>query len=173
MPQKQNVVPSSVRADGSVRKERKIRPGYVQQELVPRYQPPSLRRQQQQQQKQEKVGNCENSKVTVCSTEKKSTQTVESAEHSTTERTNEPKTEKPSPAIVEKKRSVYVPPHLRKAKEVAANSGKGKSNDLKSRVARIDNGDDSGLAEALEHMSLGSSKQRQGTNETKRGNAAQ
>ncbi|KAJ2333344.1 hypothetical protein GGH92_008641 [Coemansia sp. RSA 2673] len=38
------VVPASVRADGSVRKERRIRPGYTPQELVPKYTPPSQRR---------------------------------------------------------------------------------------------------------------------------------
>ncbi|KAJ2011199.1 hypothetical protein IWW57_006695 [Coemansia sp. S610] len=38
------VVPASVRADGSVRKERRIRPGYIPQELKPKYTPPSQRR---------------------------------------------------------------------------------------------------------------------------------
>ncbi|KAJ2692621.1 hypothetical protein GGH99_001615 [Coemansia sp. RSA 1285] len=41
------VVPASVRADGSVRKERKIRPGFVQQELQQRYVPPARKRIQQ------------------------------------------------------------------------------------------------------------------------------
>ncbi|KAJ2693246.1 hypothetical protein GGH99_001257 [Coemansia sp. RSA 1285] len=41
------VVPASVRADGSVRKERKIRPGFVPQELQQRYVPPARKRIQQ------------------------------------------------------------------------------------------------------------------------------
>ncbi|KAJ2658820.1 hypothetical protein IWW48_003807 [Coemansia sp. RSA 1200] len=43
------VVPASVRADGSVRKERKIRPGFVPQELQQRYVPPARKRIQQTQ----------------------------------------------------------------------------------------------------------------------------
>ncbi|KAI8326298.1 hypothetical protein GQ54DRAFT_301191 [Martensiomyces pterosporus] len=41
------VVPASRRADGSMRKERRIRPGYTPQESMPKYMPPSMRRRQQ------------------------------------------------------------------------------------------------------------------------------
>lgn len=38
-------IPSSVRADGSVRKERRVRPGYVPQDEIPAYVPPARRNQ--------------------------------------------------------------------------------------------------------------------------------
>ncbi|KAJ2553465.1 hypothetical protein EV175_002928 [Coemansia sp. RSA 1933] len=41
------LVPSSVRADGSVRKERRIRPGFVAQEQKQRYVTPARKRQEQ------------------------------------------------------------------------------------------------------------------------------
>lgn len=44
---KPEVVPASVRADGSVRKERRIRPGYVNPELAKKYKVPGKRRQEE------------------------------------------------------------------------------------------------------------------------------
>lgn len=43
IPPMADFIPSSVRADGSVRKERRVRPGYVPQDEIPAYVPPARR----------------------------------------------------------------------------------------------------------------------------------
>ena len=51
--EKETILPSTVRADGSVRKPVRIRAGYVNQFEVKKYVSPALRKQQQQQEKEE------------------------------------------------------------------------------------------------------------------------
>jgi len=51
--EKETILPSTVRADGSVRKPVRIRAGYVNQFEVKKYVSPALRKQQQQEEKEE------------------------------------------------------------------------------------------------------------------------
>ena len=51
--EKETILPSTVRADGSVRKPVRIRAGYVNQFEVKKYVSPALRKQQQKQEKEE------------------------------------------------------------------------------------------------------------------------
>ncbi|KAJ1900935.1 hypothetical protein LPJ66_001143 [Kickxella alabastrina] len=171
-----NAVPASVRADGTVRKERRIRPGYVQKELAPKYTPPSRRRQPsyQEERVQETVVKQEPEAIPavqcqsldlLCEDKVAKDRIDKIAIDTQTKPPSQPQSvsnaeDKPFVKPVRK----YIPPHLRVPKELLSKSdSEDKSAQTLAKVVAVvaDNGtennddDDSiDLANALGQMSL-------------------
>ncbi|KAJ1934479.1 hypothetical protein GGF37_006349 [Kickxella alabastrina] len=172
-----NVIPASVRADGTVRKERRIRPGYVQKELAPKYTPPSQRRQPSHQEEKVQetaakqapeaipVVQCQSLDL-LCENKPANDPIDKIAIDTQTKSPSQPQPvsnaeDKPVVKPVRK----YIPPHLRVPKELLSKSdSEDKSAQTPAKVVAVvadngtennyDNDDSIDLADALEQMSL-------------------
>ena len=86
--EKETILPSTVRADGSVRKPVRIRAGYVNQFEVKKYVSPALRKQQQQQQQEKEEGEEKREEERTASSAKSSSAGVASSSSSNTSSNN-------------------------------------------------------------------------------------